>query len=254
MDIVRKIVLPAGVAASLVAGIVLDDPLRPILRETPLGEVRYAVSLAINLIGLVILAAVIAIFGGREGRNLDRLSGLAAPIGGPLLFAVAIFAPAAGVAAFIARPVANFDPSEFAMLSFVFPIIEEIGFRGLALGALMRIAGWRFVPAALLPAAVFGLAHAWQGDSLPEIAGLIAITGLGGVLLGWLFVRWDFNLWPAIFAHAGLNALWGVFDLGENAIGGWTGNALRLGVIVAAILFTLFVLPMMNRARETAAR
>jgi hypothetical protein len=246
-----QILLSAAIAAALFVGIFLDEPLRPILRETPLGDIRYSVSLVVNLIGLALLAAVILLFGGQEARDLGRLSGISAPIGGPLLFAFAIFAPAVAVAAFIAKPVAQVDAVELLMLSLVFPIIEEIGFRGLAVGALMRIAGWRFLPAALLPAAVFGAAHAGQGESLAEIGGVVAITGIGGLLLGWLFVRWGFNLWPAIFAHVGLNALWGVYDLGENAIGGWTGNALRLGVIAAAILYTLFVTPRM--ARRAAA-
>lgn len=248
MEFIRRVLLPAGVVAALFAGILIDDPfLRPLLRETPLGEIRYAVSLVINTIALLLLASVIVVFGGREGRDLPRLSGLAAPIGGPLLFALVLFLPAAIIASFIAPRAANVDAAELILLSVIFPIIEEIGFRGLALGALMRIAKWPFIPAALLPAAVFGLAHAWQGDSLAEIGGLVAITGVGGFLLGWLFVRWGFNLWPAIFAHVGLNALWGVFDLGENAIGGWTGNALRLGVIAGAILFTLFIVPLLKR-------
>jgi membrane protease YdiL (CAAX protease family) len=31
--------------------------------------------------------------------------------------------------------------------------------------------------------------------------------GFGGLLFGWLYVRWGFNLWPAFFVHAGLNTL-----------------------------------------------
>ena len=85
-----------------------------------------------------------------------------------------------------------------------------------------------------------------EGAELADEAGLIGdvvVTGVGGFLLGWIFVRWGFSLWPAIVAPAGLNALWGFFDLGENAIGGWTGNALRLGVIAAAIGLTLVMAP-----------
>ncbi|MCR5873053.1 CPBP family glutamic-type intramembrane protease [Phenylobacterium sp. J426] len=94
-----------------------------------------------------------------------------------------------------------------------------------------------------MPALMFGLVHAGQGSDPASIAGVVAITGLGGLLFGWLFVRWDFNLWPPILLHVGMNSLWIVFALGENALGGWLGNALRLGIVVGAVLLTLRMTP-----------
>ena len=91
----------------------------------------------------------------------------------------------------------------------------------------------------LLPALLFGLVHAGQGSDLGSVAGIVAITGLGGLLFGWLFVRWGFNLWPPILLHVGLNSLWIVFALGETALGGWLGNGLRLAVVIGAIVLTL---------------
>jgi len=246
----QRILLPAGIAAMLVGAIFLGDALRPVLRETPLGGVRYGVSLALNLLDLVLLSAVILLFGGREARDLPRLAGISAPILPALAFALLIFGPATAAAALLAPMAETIDPHTVAMQAVIFPIIEEVGFRGLAIGALMRIAGWPFLLAALLPAAVFGAVHMYQGESLEEIAGVVAITGLGGMLLGWIFVRWGFNLWPAIVAHVGLNALWIFFDLGENAIGGWVGNALRVWVIVAAILYTLYIYPGRRSAKQ----
>jgi hypothetical protein len=238
----NRIALSIGVIAALL-GADQIDLLRPALKATPLGDIPYGVTTVINTLGIALLAGVILLFGGRGARPLSRLAGLAAPIGKPLLFAAAVFIPATAIAFLIAKPAAEIDLYDQAFLSGIFPVMEEIGFRGLAIGALMRIAGWPFVLAALAPAAVFGAAHMAQGEEIAEIAGVVAITGVGGFLLGWIFVRWGFNLWPAIFAHAGMNALWGFFDLGENAIGGWTGNALRLGVIAAAIGLTILMAP-----------
>ena len=51
------------------------------------------------------------------------------------------------------------------------------------------------------------------------------------------------NLWPAIILHVGLNALWLIFALGENAVGGWFGNAVRLAVVIFAIAGTLMLAP-----------
>lgn len=238
----NRIALSIGVIAALI-GADQVDILRPALKATPLADIPYGVTTLINTLGLALLAAVVLLLGGREARPLTRLAGLSAPIGRPLLFAAAIFIPATAIASFIAAPAADVSLYDQAFLSGIFPVMEEVGFRGLAIGALMRLAGWPFALAALAPAAVFGAAHMAQGEGIAEIAGVVAITGLGGYLLGWIFVRWGFNLWPAIFAHAGMNALWGFFDLGENAIGGWTGNALRLGVIAAAIGLTLLMAP-----------
>lgn len=242
MTAASRILLSAGVLAALIGADQLDL-LRPALKETALASIPYGVTTVINTLGLVLLATVILLLGGREARPLARLAGLSAPIGRPLLFAAAIFIPATAITLVIAKPAADVSLYDQAFLSVIFPVMEEIGFRGLAIGALMRIAGWPFVLAALAPAAVFGAVHAAQGDDFAEIAGVVAITGAGGFLLGWIFVRWGFNLWPAIFAHVGLNALWSFFDLGENAIGGWTGNALRLGVIIAAIGLTFVMAP-----------
>ena len=242
MNTASRALLSIGVIAALI-GADQIDLLRPALKETALASIPYGVTTLVNTLGLALLAGVILVFGGRQARPLARLAGLSAPISRPLLFALAIFVPATAIAFLIAKPAAEISLYDQAFLSGIFPVIEEIGFRGLAIGALMRLAGWPFLLAAIAPAAVFGAVHMGQGESPAEIAGVVAITGVGGFLLGWIFVRWGFNLWPAIFAHAGMNALWGFFDLGENAIGGWTGNALRLGVIAAAIGLTLVMAP-----------
>lgn len=89
----------------------------------------------------------------------------------------------------------------------------------------------------------FGGAHLLQGSDLGSLAGVVAITGIGGVLFGWLFVRWGHNLWPPFLLHAGLNGLWSVFDLGEDALGGWLGNGLRLGIVAIAIATTFWLAP-----------
>lgn len=242
MTAARRVLLSVGVIAALI-GADQVDLLRPALKETALASIPYGVTTVINTLGLVLLAMVVLLFGGREARPLARLAGLTAPVARPLLFALAIFVPATAIAFLIAKPASEISLYDQAFLSVIFPLMEEIGFRGLAIGALMRLGGWPFALAALAPAAVFGAAHMGQGDSAAEIAGVVAITGVGGLILGWMFVRWGYNLWPAIFAHAGMNALWGIFDLGENAIGGWTGNALRLGVIAAAIGLTILMAP-----------
>jgi hypothetical protein len=58
-------------------------------------------------------------------------------------------------------------------------------------------------------------------------------------LFGWLYVRWGYNLWPAVFLRAGLNGVWTFIALGENALGGEFGNIVRFGTAPLAIVVTL---------------
>ena len=80
----------------------------------------------------------------------------------------------------------------------------------------------------------FGAGHVVAGADPLEAAGVAAVTGLGGLFFGWLFVRWGFNLWPAIFAHVGFIALFEAFTLGDTALGGQLLIAIRLGVVMLA--------------------
>ena len=238
----RNPLLAAAVLAALVSASTSGAWLRPLFRQTPLADIPYGVSVALNLFDLAVLALAILLL-ARPRPGLARLAGLTAPIARPALFGALLFAPAFAIAFFAASPPAAFTPGDIVFGGVLFPLFEEIGYRGLALGALMTLCGWRFLPAALLPALVFGAAHFWQGRSPEEIAGVVAITGIGGLLFGWLFVRWDFNLWPPFFVHAGLNSLWTVFALGDNALGGLLGNGLRLGVVAAAVALTFVLAP-----------
>ncbi|MFT3811091.1 MAG: CPBP family intramembrane metalloprotease [Micropepsaceae bacterium] len=121
------------------------------------------------------------------------------------------------------------------------PVVEEVLYRGLAVGVLIRWCGWNWLAACLWPAVFFGLAHIWQGESLGETAAVVGITAFGAVLFGWLYVRWGFSLWPPILLHIGMNMQWLVFDLGETAIGGVTGNVLRFGVVALAVGATFWL-------------
>ena len=210
-----------------------------------IAGIPYGRSIVASLSDIVILGALIAIVARLSVCRLMVLSGLTAPLGAPLLVHGAIFGFASLVCFFVASVASDLAITDLAWLGFGGPITEEIVFRGLAVGALMRAAGWRFLPAALAPAIVFGAAHAAQGASFGDSAGIAAITGIGGLLFGWLYVQWGFNLWPAIFTHVGMNTLWTVFELGDTAIGGWFGNALRLAIVALVVMSAIWLAPRM---------
>ena len=159
------------------------------------------------------------------------------------LWGLLVFAPVVAASALLAPLAPDLTPEDIVWPGVIGPFTEELFYRGLAVGLLMRAAGWRFLPAALWPALSFGLAHLWQGSSPQETAAAVAITGIGGVGFGWLFVRWGFALWPAVILHIGMNVLWTVFGLGETAVGGLLGNGLRAATVVLAIGLTLWLAP-----------
>jgi membrane protease YdiL (CAAX protease family) len=243
MKAVRRVILAIGVLVALAWASFSGGILKPFLEGTFFNEIPYGRAAAVTLLDILLLSLVIGLVGGVGLLGQARLSGLTAPIGRALIFAGLLFVPASVVSYWLA-PVSGVNSiADYVWGAVGAPLFEEIGYRGLALGALMRLCRWRFLAAALAPAALFGLAHLWQGEGPAEIAGVVAITGLGGLLFGWLFVRWGYNLWPAIFLHAGLNTLWMAFDLGENAVGGWFGNAIRFSIVAGAVILTLLLSP-----------
>jgi len=76
--------------------------------------------------------------------------------------------------------------------------LEEAIFRGFLMTEIARIVGtstWAAVLNIVLASVVFGLAHGYQGRS-----GVLS-TGLVALVLGWVFVASDYNLWLAILTH-----------------------------------------------------
>lgn len=240
-----------AVVAALGFATVSGQLVRPVF--IGFGLQGYAVPIAVNLADLAVLLAAVLLATRCSFAEVLSWSGLAAPVLPALAFAIVLFVPAAIVCMEVAPVSQKFDAADFAWLALGAPLMEEFAFRGVALGTLMRFCGWRLVPAALLPALLFGAAHAANGNTPTEVAGIVAITGLGGLVFGWLFVRWGFNLWAPFVLHAGLNGLWLVFDLGENAIGGWFGNALRFAIAIAAVALTFWLTPKARGAEPEPA-
>lgn len=118
---------------------------------------------------------------------------------------------------------------------------EELYFRGFLFGLLFRRTRSGFVPSVVLAALVFGIGHLWQGNGWLDALGVFGITFMGGILFSWLFAEWKFNLWIPIFLHTLMNFAWGIFDMDDNALGGFGANLLRALTIATAIIFTLSV-------------
>lgn len=123
---------------------------------------------------------------------------------------------------------------------FLAPFAEELLFRGYLFGQLYRRAQWGFWLSAIVPSALFALGHAYQSDSPLELIGIFAVTGIGGLLGCWLYLRWNGNLWVVFCLHALMNLWWEVFGVAETALGGWIANGARLATVTLAIVLTIY--------------
>ncbi len=198
----------------------------------------YSRSFLASVSDVVVLLLLLVLVARVSGARAWRVVGLHGPPAPAIVSLVALLAAASAICVTAAPFSDSVTVADLAWLGMGGPFFEEVTYRGLAVGSLMLLAGWRFLPAVLVPSVMFGAAHAWQGSGLQEVAGIVAITTAGGLLFGWLYVRWGFNLWPAIIAHMGLNLIWVAFALGESAIGGWFGNVLRLSLVTMIVVTT----------------
>lgn len=236
----RSLTIAAAVTAALGWSLVSGDAMRALPIALP--KVPYLRSGLATASDLLVMIALATLATRRSPVGVLSLTGLHALRRRHLLWAALVFAPVVAAAAVLA-PVAEVSAEDFVWPGVLAPLAEELFYRGFAIGLLLRAAGWRFLPAALWPAVFFGLAHLWQGGSAAETAMAVAITGVGGLGFGWLFVRWGYALWPPILLHIGMNCLWTAFALGEDAVGGVLGNGLRLVTVALAIGLTLRLAP-----------
>lgn len=241
----HALLVVAIVVLALIWATLSGDVLRALMAEPPLGS-RLLRSVIIMASDLAVLMLPLWIVVGIGPGAQFVLAGVTAPIARPLLWGLALFVPAAIACVALAPLAPDFSVAQLLGNGLIGPFYEELFYRGLAVGALIRLAGWHWAPAALLPAVFFAVAHLYQGEDVASTAGVLAITGIGGLYFAWLMIRWGWNLWPAVVVHAGLNSLWIIFALGDNALGGVLGNAVRGWVVAASIVSTLWL----TRARR----
>lgn len=231
----------SAIVLAMLANSVNADVLRSFGVNEWFENFRYGWPLLLNILDLAAVALALWLIGGVAWGRQWEIAGLTRPILAPLLFALILFVPALAVFLFAGSINPEMKADSLAFGGVIFPIFEEVIFRGLAIGVLMRHFGWHFIPAALLPSLFFGAFHMWQGEGdIEQALTIAALTAFGGLWFGWIYWKWDFNLWPAIFLHAGLNSAWEIFALGENALGGQLGNVVRLGVIVGSVVLTIW--------------
>lgn len=176
-----------------------------------------------------------------ELRQVPQALGLRGPIVPALIFAFATTLPVLlyyGIAGNLDGDVSLWTAAiPFSALPAFF---EELLFRALVFGFLFRFARWGFLPAELLSAVLFGVAHLSQGNSVAGAAAVVAVTAFGALWFSWLYVEWRYNLWVPIFVHFFLNFYWAAFDIAGSAAGNLPSNILRIVVILLTIVVTVW--------------
>jgi membrane protease YdiL (CAAX protease family) len=116
---------------------------------------------------------------------------------------------------------------------------EEVFFRAFLFGQLFRHCKWPFIPAVLLPAAIFGIGHLYQGDSFGASMAAFGVTFLGAVWFSWLYAEWNFNIWVTVAMHFLMNFYWALFTIGNGATGNVISNICRGITIFVSIYVTI---------------
>ena len=130
-------------------------------------------------------------------------------------------------------------PLQWLFLAGLYPLLEEVLYRAFLCGLLVSRGGLPAWAAIGISAILFGWVHVDLSAPWAQSAGLFLLTGFGGVVFAWLFLRWRRNLWVPFMLHAGMNLAWNVFDVADSALGGWYPFALQSASIVLAIVLTL---------------
>ena len=120
--------------------------------------------------------------------------------------------------------------------------IEELLCRAFMFGLFFRYAKIGFFWATLFPAALFGLAHTYQGHDMISSLAAFGVTFIGAVYFSWMYVAWNFNLWVPIGLHILMNLAWFIFTMEgtENAAGGLISNIARVISILLAVGLTIW--------------
>lgn len=143
---------------------------------------------------------------------------------------------------------ASIDPHDLLFTALLFPLAEELVFRGFGFVFPRMALGWRLLPAVLVQALVFGWVH-WVGiDDGAMAIQVFAITFLGGIVFAVLDGMDGNTIWCGLVFHCSLNAAWDVFDVAPTAATGWLNNGLR---VVSAIMAIALVWWLGRRSRAT---
>lgn len=124
------------------------------------------------------------------------------------------------------------------MLAVLFPLAEEVLFRGLGFVLLVKIVRGPWPLLALPQALLFGMVH-WLGFGGFDGGGMALFVGVviafGGFIFAWLDHLDGNTLWCGLALHMSMNLAWNVFSLDDAVALGWQATSLRIGTTLLAV-------------------
>lgn len=124
------------------------------------------------------------------------------------------------------------------MLAVLFPLAEEVLFRGLGFVLLMKLVRGPWPLLALPQALLFGWVH-WLGFGGFDGGGTAlfvgAVIALGGFIFAWLDHLDGDTLWCGLVLHVSMNLAWNAFSLDDAVALGWQATSLRIGTALLAV-------------------
>lgn len=233
---------PAAVRVLLVLlgvglGLNLRDIAAAIGTPIPALPIPYGGSLLDNALA-VLMAVLLALLLRPRGMGLLASLGLRGNgWGGPLWVLLASLTCWLGLA-LLGTPNNALTALDPTMLAVLFPLAEEVLFRGLGFVLLVKIVRapwpWLALPQALL----FGMVH-WLGFGGLDGGGTAlfvgAVIALGGFIFAWLDHLDGDTLWCGLVLHVSMNLAWNVFSLDHAVALGWQATGLRIGTALLAV-------------------
>lgn len=197
----------------------------------------YGSSLLDNALA-VLVALFLALLLRPRGIGLGASLGLRGNgAGGPLWVLLASLPCWLGLAA-LGTPNTALTALDATMLVVLFPLAEEVLFRGLGFVLLVKIVRGPWVLLALPQALLFGLVHwlgfgGFDGGSTALFVG--AVIAFGGFIFAWLDHLHGNALWCGLALHVSMNLAWNVFSLDDAMALGWQATSLRICTALLAV-------------------
>lgn len=126
--------------------------------------------------------------------------------------------------------------NNFLIVGVAAGFFEELYFRGFLFGQLYRYTRFGFITTVLLAAVLYAALHLYRDPDLYEFILVFVIALISGLLFGWVYAEWNFNLWVPIFLHLFINLSWELFAIGDDSS---YANLFRLVTVVVFIVLTI---------------
>jgi len=157
--------------------------------------------------------------------------------GGPLWVLLASLPCWLGLA-LLGTPNTALTALDATMLTVLFPLAEEVLFRGLGFVLLVKLLRGPWPLLALPQALLFGMVH-WLGFGGFDGGGIAlfigAVIAFGGFIFAWLDHLDGDTLWCGLVLHVSMNLAWNVFSLDDAVALGWQATSLRIGTTLLAV-------------------